>query len=107
MVNLTEMAAQRIKEFRVSEKIADDQFLRVKVSGGGCSGFIFDLFFDARQEDDIDVTSNDIHIIVDNMSIMYLDGINIDYIETLQGAGFKFAGGGIKSTCGCGSSASF
>jgi iron-sulfur cluster assembly accessory protein len=104
-ITLTDVAVNKIKEHMIADKV-DDGVLRVKVSGGGCSGFIFDLYFDKVREDDIRLEVSGIQIAIDSVSIMYLDGINIDYIETPIAAGFKFSGGEIKSTCGCGSSVS-
>lgn len=105
-ISLTEAAAKKVKEIAVTENM-EDTYLRVKIQGGGCSGFAYDLYFDKPQEDDIHIDSHGVKIIVDNMSVVYLDGTIIDYIETLQGAGFKFSNPAVKSTCGCGSSVSF
>lgn len=103
----TDLAAQKVKEIRAAEKIADDTSLRVKVAGGGCNGFQFELYFDKPQDGDVKLNVSDISVIVDNMSIQYLDGTTIDYVDGLQGAGFKFSSTAITSSCGCGKSVSF
>ena len=103
-ITLTELAATKVKEIRAAEKIEDDMVLRVKVNGGGCSGFVYDLYFDKLQDGDIKFNFYDVSVVVDNMSIMYLDGTTVDYVEGLQGAGFKFNNPAVKATCGCGSS---
>lgn len=103
-ITLTELAATKVKEIRTAEKIEGDMVLRVKVNGGGCSGFVYDIFFDKTTDDDIKYNFYDVVVAVDNMSIMYLDGTTIDYVEGLQGAGFKFNNSAVKATCGCGSS---
>jgi iron-sulfur cluster assembly accessory protein len=106
-LTLTEFAASKVKEIRAAENIPDDQLLRIGVRGGGCSGFMFDLGFDPKQPNDIQLTIHDTTIVIDPMSAMYLDGITIDYVQGLMGSGFKFDGGAIKASCGCGKSVSF
>ena len=79
--------------------------MRVRVIGGGCSGFSYDLFFEDETTDlDASFESHGIPIYVDMMSSQYLDGTEIDYVEGLRGAGFKFVNPQAKATCGCGSS---
>lgn len=104
MINLTEKAAEKVKEIRDSEGLGE-QGLRVRVIGGGCSGFSYDLFFE-DETTDLDQTfeSAGIKLYVDMMSYQYLEGVEIDYVEGLHGAGFKFQNPNAKSTCGCGSS---
>jgi iron-sulfur cluster insertion protein len=103
-VTLTAQAAEKVKQIRVEEKIQDGYALRLKVLGGGCSGFAYDLYFDQPQETDQAFESNGIKMLCDQMSLMYLMGTEIDYVESLQGSGFKFSNPNVKSTCGCGSS---
>ena len=103
-ITLTELAATKVKEIRAAEKIEDDMVLRVKVQGGGCSGFAYDLYFDKPQDNDIKYNFYDVVVVVDNLSIQYLDGTTVDFVDGLQGAGFKFNNPSVKSTCGCGSS---
>jgi iron-sulfur cluster insertion protein len=103
-LSLTEKAVAKVKEIREAEGLGE-QGLRVRVIGGGCSGFSYDLFFE-DEVSDVDQTfeSGGIKLYVDMMSFQYLEGVEIDYVEGLHGAGFKFLNPNAKSTCGCGSS---
>ncbi|MBV1857337.1 MAG: iron-sulfur cluster insertion protein ErpA [Nannocystaceae bacterium] len=103
-LSLTEVAASKVAEIRDAEAIEPHYALRVKVLGGGCSGFQYDLFFDEQAEDDMEFESAGVKLISDQMSYMYLMGTNIDYVEGLQGAGFKFNNPMSTGSCGCGSS---
>ena len=79
--------------------------LRVGVVGGGCSGFSYSLQFDTNAGMMDKVFDMDgLKVFVDATSIMYLNGCRVDYVESLEGAGFKFENPNVKSTCGCGSS---
>lgn len=104
LVKLTARAAEKVKAIRAEEKIEDSFGLRLKVMGGGCSGFSYDLFFDQPQEVDQTLESQGVRLLCDQMSLMYLAGTEIDYVESVQGSGFKFTNPNVKSTCGCGSS---
>ena len=104
MVTLSDKAAEKVKEIRAEETIEESYALRVKVQGGGCSGFSYDLYFDQSQEGDLPIEVKGVKLICDQMSLMYLMGTEIDYVEGLHGAGFKFNNPNVKSTCGCGSS---
>ena len=101
---LTEVAAKKVQEIRDQESIEESMFLRVRIVGGGCSGFSYDLYFDTITPMDKQLQSNGVTVIIDQMSLQYLRGTEIDYVEGLQGAGFKFHNPNVKSTCGCGSS---
>ena len=103
-VGLTAKAAEKVKEIRGEENIEDSYALRLKVQGGGCSGFSYDLYFDQQQDIDHPFESHGVKLICDQMSLMYLMGTEVDYVEGLHGAGFKFNNPNVKSTCGCGSS---
>lgn len=105
MIELTDNAAKKVKEIQSAEGL-ESQGLRLRVIGGGCSGFSYDLFFDDEVNDEIDecFESHGIPLYIDMMSFTYLDGTEIDYVEGLYGAGFKFNNPTAKSTCGCGSS---
>jgi len=104
MLNLTTRAAEKVKEIQDAEGLPE-QGLRVRVIGGGCAGFSYDLFFEDETTDmDQTFTSHGIPIYVDMMSAQYVEGTEIDYVEGLQGAGFKFVNPQAKQTCGCGSS---
>ncbi len=104
-VNLTAKAADKVREIQASESdLGPEYSLRLRVVGGGCSGFSYDLYFDLKQDGDMPFASHDVSLIVDELSLQYLVGTSVDYVEGLQGAGFKFGNPNVKSTCGCGSS---
>jgi len=104
MINLTPVASTKVKEI-MSMQNPVPVALRVAVVGGGCSGFQYHMAFENQPTDADQLFEFDgLKVAVDQMSSMYLDGIEIDYIETLEGAGFKFNNPNVKSTCGCGSS---
>jgi iron-sulfur cluster assembly accessory protein len=104
LVALSDKAAEKVREIRTEENIEDTYALRLKVQGGGCSGFSYDLYFDQAQETDRAFDVKGVKLICDEMSLMYLVGTEVDYVEGLHGAGFKFQNPNVKSTCGCGSS---
>jgi iron-sulfur cluster insertion protein len=104
IVQITELAAEKVREIRGAEDIEDELSLRLRVVGGGCAGFSYDLYFDEKTPMDKEFTVHGVHVVVDQMSLMYLLGTTIDYVEGLQGAGFKFNNPNVKATCGCGSS---
>ena len=80
-----------------------DSAIRIGIRGGGCSGFSYDLYFeDKLGEMDEEFESNGVKLFVDPMSFQYLEGTEIDYVEGLHGAGFKFNNPNSKGSCGCG-----
>ena len=102
MVTVSEKAAARLKELMGEEK---KDFLRVFVQGGGCSGFQYGMQIENEpQESDIKQESSGIRIYVDPISIRYLGGATIDFVENTTGGGFKITNPDAKSTCGCGQS---
>ena len=104
MITLTAKAVEKVKEIAAEEGI-ENLVLRVKVVGGGCAGFSYDLFFEDNVSDMDEVDEQDgIKVATDMLSHQYVDGVTIDYMETPIGAGFKFLNPNVKSTCGCGSS---
>src|SRR5689334_24476614 len=104
MISLTPIASSKVKEI-MSMQNPVPSALRVAVVGGGCSGFQYHMAFENQTNDSDNVYDfSGLRVLVDQMSEMYLDGVEIDYIETLEGAGFKFNNPNVKSTCGCGSS---
>src|SRR6187549_999354 len=104
MLQITPTAAVKVNEIRQAEGIETNMALRLRVVGGGCAGFSYDLYFDEPAEVDRQFEVQGVKCLVDEMSLMYLVGTEIDYVEGLQGAGFKFQNPNVKSTCGCGSS---
>jgi iron-sulfur cluster assembly protein len=104
MVNLTPTAVSKVKEIMAAQSPVPNG-LRVAVVGGGCSGFQYHMAFESNSNaTDKIYDFNGLQVFVDQMSLMYLGGVEIDYVETLEGAGFKFNNPNVKSTCGCGSS---
>ena len=105
MITFTEKGAEKVQEFLDSQS-ADIQTsgLRVGVRGGGCSGFQYALAFDTKRDGDEVFEDHGLRILVDGPSLPYVRGAIVDYVEGLQGAGFKFGNPNVKSTCGCGSS---
>ena len=104
MVLITSVAASKVNEIREAEGIEPQMALRLRVVGGGCAGFSYDLYFDEIAEVDRELEITGVKVVIDEMSLMYLVGTEIDYVEGLQGAGFKFNNPNVKTTCGCGSS---
>jgi iron-sulfur cluster assembly accessory protein len=104
MLRITPVAATKVNEIRAAEGIEPNMALRLRVVGGGCAGFSYDLYFDEPAEVDRQFEVEGVKCVVDEMSLMYLVGTEVDYVEGLQGAGFKFQNPNVKSTCGCGSS---
>ena len=104
MVQITPVAVGKVKEILETQE-PKPQGLRISVVGGGCSGFSYSMAFENNPSRLDKVYSYDgLKIFVDQASLLYLDGAEVDYVETLEGAGFKFNNPNVKSTCGCGSS---
>lgn len=103
MITLTDSAVTKLKDL-FAEENNSKLLLRVFVQGGGCSGFQYGFTFDeTRNEDDFDVPA-EVPVVVDSMSMQYLQGATIDYKEDLMGASFSINNPQAQSTCGCGSS---
>ena len=101
---LTDSAALRIALLKTQEN-AENAFLRIAVSGGGCSGFQYGLSFDdQRNEDDVVFERGGVGIIVDDISLGLLDGAEVDFVEDLMGASFQIRNPNAASSCGCGNS---
>lgn len=101
---LTVAAAEKLEEVMRAKDLAAAG-LRVFVSGGGCSGFQYGMAFETQGEaDDLVFTSAGIPLYVDPISIGYLQGVTIDYVDSLMGGGFKIENPNAVSTCGCGHS---
>jgi len=105
MVSLTPVAVSKVKEI-IAQQNPVPTGLRVAVVGGGCSGFSYHMAFENQINEGADnvYEFDGLKVLVDQMSEMYLDGVSIDYIESIEGSGFKFNNPNVKSTCGCGSS---
>ena len=104
-LEITERAVSMVQAALQETGGEEGEVLRVGVKGGGCAGLSYTLnFVDELTTDDYLVLFDDVKIIVDGFSATFLDGTTLDYVETLQGAGFKFENPQAKRTCGCGSS---
>jgi iron-sulfur cluster assembly protein len=104
-VTLTDTAAEKIRELVPSGQAGEaDQALRVAVRGGGCSGFQYALALDAAKEDDHVFEHNGVAVIVDKLSMQFVFGSEVDYVDGLQGAGFTVNNPNVVAACGCGSS---
>ena len=103
-VTLTANAVSKVKGI-MAQKTPVPAGLRIGVVGGGCSGFSYSMQFEnAAGMMDKTFEMDGLKVFVDATSVMYLNGCIVDYVETLEGAGFKFENPNVKSTCGCGSS---
>ena len=101
---VTENAARRIAVLRSQEQ-AENAFLRIAVSGGGCSGFQYGFSFDdQRNEDDFLFERDGVTVVVDDISLGLLNGAEVDFVEDLMGASFQIRNPNAASSCGCGNS---
>lgn len=104
-INLTERAATELKELMTSQDKSGSA-LRVWVAGGGCSGLSYGMALDdaAAEDGDVVFEHDGLKIFVDGLSLQYMDGSEVDYIDDMMGGGFKISNPNAVSTCGCGSS---
>lgn len=101
---ITESAAKRIGALLNGDD--DERMFRVSVSGGGCSGFQYGFSFDAMIDEDEDTVfaQNGVRVVVDSVSLPFLSGARLDFVEELIGSYFKIENPNATATCGCGSS---
>jgi iron-sulfur cluster assembly protein len=105
VVNLTPLAAAKVKELMAEEPDAQSLVLRVAIQGGGCSGFQYGLGFDSGPaEGDLELSFHGVRVVVDPYSAPYLRGATIDFLNGLQESGFKIDNPNAVSSCGCGHS---
>jgi iron-sulfur cluster assembly protein len=105
MITLTDKGAEKVREFLAAQAaVAETAGLRVGVRGGGCSGFQYALAFDEQRENDLVFEDKGIRLLVDQPSLPYVQGSVIDFVDGLQGAGFKVDNPNVIAACGCGSS---
>jgi len=104
MVTLTDIAAQKVRDFMQGQTAESEVGLRVGVRGGGCSGFQYALALDERHEDDHVFDSSGIRVLVDPASLRYVEGSTVDFTESFMGSGFEVTNPNVVSSCGCGSS---
>ncbi len=104
MIKMTDKAVAKVKEI-LEQQDPKPAGLRISVVGGGCSGFSYSMAFENQQQMLDKVYDFDgLKVFIDQASLLYLDGAEVDYVETLEGAGFKFNNPNVRTTCGCGSS---
>lgn len=105
MITVTEQAKTKLEHLRQEEGMGAEAFLRVSVKGGGCSGFMYDLGFDQeKKEGDHVFEDNDIKVVVDSKSFLFIHGTILEYSGGLNGKGFIFNNPNATRTCGCGES---
>ena len=103
-ITLTPKAAEKIRDLLGEGTGGEDQALRVAVRGGGCSGFQYALAFDKPKDDDNVFEVGGVAVVVDKVSMQFVFGSEVDYVEGLQGAGFQVNNPNVVAACGCGSS---
>ena len=103
-VILTPKAITAVRKMLEKEALGAGSGLRISVVGGGCSGFQYSLNFDDRKDGDIVTELDGVTVLVDEVSLPYIAGITLDYVEGLHNAGFRFENPRATRTCGCGSS---
>ncbi len=104
MLQVTNQAVEKVRQLMAKED-KKGYGLRVAVQGGGCSGFQYGLGYEKeRKENDQVLEFGGLQVFVDAMSLMYLDDVEIDYVDSLNGAGFKIQNPKATGTCGCGAS---
>ena len=104
-VTFSDKGAEKVREFLASQELTSETAgLRVGVRGGGCSGFQYQLAFDEQRDGDVVFDHEGLRLLVDNQSLPYVDGSQIDYVDSLQGAGFQVVNPNVVAACGCGSS---
>ena len=103
-VKLTPTAIEMVRKMRAKEGLGAEHGMRIGVVGGGCSGFQYSLNFDTQKEGDRVTDFGGVLVLVDEISLPYIAGTTLDYVEGLHGAGFRFDNPRASRTCGCGSS---
>ncbi len=101
-VKITDTAAEKIRDLVAANET--EQALRVAVKGGGCSGFQYALALDQAKEDDHVFEQNGVAVLVDKVSMQFVFGSEVDFVDGLQGAGFTVNNPNVVAACGCGSS---
>jgi len=103
-VSVTDVAASKVKSL-LEQEGRDDLALRIAVQPGGCSGLRYQLFFDERQLDgDVVTDFNGVNVVVDRMSVPYLGGATIDFVDTIEKQGFTIDNPNATGSCACGDS---
>jgi len=103
MITLTDAAIQKLAS--VLKDNPQYAYVRLGVRGGGCSGFEYSIgLVETYEEDWTTVECTDVTVVIDPMSMMYLEDVTVDYLESLEASGFKFTNPNVHSQCGCGKS---
>lgn len=106
MITITEKAIEKLKEISEAEGIGHLK-VRLRTIGGGCAGLMYDFCFEEiKSDDDVEEQVCGISVLIDPISALYVDGVNIDYMESLFTSGFVFTNSN-KTTCACGNSISY
>jgi iron-sulfur cluster assembly protein len=104
VITITTKAAEKVAEFMKQEG-NNNLYLRVYVSGGGCSGLSYGMGFEEKaEEDDSVIEQNGVKVLIDGYSQRYLKGANVDYVDSLMGSGFKINNPNVTKSCSCGHS---
>ncbi|GHO91411.1 heme biosynthesis protein HemY [Reticulibacter mediterranei] len=103
VISVTPVAAEKVREL-ITQENDPTLGLRIFVAGGGCSGLQYGMTLDEEQEGDTSISMGDFKIFIDEMSIQYISGSEVDYVDSLMGAGFTVNNPNAVSTCGCGHS---
>ena len=103
-LGLTPKAVEKVKEFAQNMEGAAGKHLRIAIRAGGCSGYSYDFVFDIKRDNDVVIFADDIKVLVDTNSMNLLKGSTVDFVESLQGAGFVVNNPNASGGCGCGSS---
>jgi len=103
MITISLKAQEKIRELLKNQQ-EKNLGIRISVVGGGCSGFQYDMGFDTPRDDDEVISFEGGKVLIDPVSYRFLKGVEVDFVETLQGAGFTFHNPNAVRTCGCGKS---
>ena len=103
-ITITDVAAKKVRDLLDGKDDGPEMALRVAVRGGGCSGFQYALAFDQPKDEDHRFDVDGVSVVVDKTSMQFVFGSEVDYVESLQGAGFQVNNPNVVAACGCGSS---
>jgi|ERR1051325_9140052 iron-sulfur cluster assembly accessory protein len=103
-IQVTENAAKQIRVLLDESEDHRGKALRVHVEGGGCSGMQYGMMFDRKKADDVMFSQHGVDVLIDPQSLEFLKGSTIDYVESIQGSGFRIQNPNAKTSCGCGKS---
>jgi iron-sulfur cluster assembly protein len=104
MIEITESAANKLKEYTKVGSPEEGRSLRIKVIGGGCSGFRYEFAFDINKAEDIIENAHGIKVIIDPKTALYMAGSRLDFVDSLMDSGFKINNPAATNSCGCGES---